>query len=192
MFDLATAKTRLGITGTGQDALLQVALDTSMALAERYCDRKFTYAAETVKFMHFAGRTMFLPRYPIEQVLSSTGLPSETKVHHRLGTIEFHGEQFIEDASISYAGGYKVLPDDLELGIWMILDQVWPSVNQTGGGSSLAAGGSAITSISVPDVGTLRFDTGGQSGSNVGGLSAVGLIPAISINLLDYYRRRTC
>jgi hypothetical protein len=190
MFDLATAKTRLGITGTGPDALLQVAIDTSMALAERYCDRKFTYAAETVKFMHFAGRTMFLPRYPIEQVLSSTGLPSETKVHHRLGTVEFHGEQFIEDASISYAGGYKVLPDDLELGIWMILDQVWPSVNQTGGGST-SAGGGAITSISVPDVGTLRFDSG-ASGSSGGGLSAVGLIPAISINLLDPYRRRTC
>ena len=190
MIDIATAKTRLGITGTTQDALLQVALDTSMALAERYCDRKFAYAAETVKFMHFAGRTMFLPRYPIEQVLTSTGLPSETKVHHRLGTIEFHGEQFIEDASISYAGGYKVLPDDLELGIWMILDQVWPSVSQTGGGST-SVGGGAITSISVPDVGTLRFDSG-ASGSSGGGLGAVGLIPAISINLLDPYRRRTC
>jgi hypothetical protein len=190
MFDLATANTRLGITG--QDAQLQAALNISLAMAERYCDRKFMYAAETVKFYHFAGRTMFLPRYPIEQVFSTTGLPSETKVHNRLGTVEFHGEQFIEDASISYAGGYKVLPEDLELALWMIFDQVWPSLNATGGGSSLAAGSGAITSISVPDVGTLRFDTGGQSNSAGGGLSAVGLIPASSINLLDYYRRRTC
>ena len=186
MFDLATAKTHLGITGTAQDAQLQVALNTSISLAERYCDRKFVYAAETVKFYHFLGDTMFLPRYPIEQVVSSSGLPTESKVHHRLGTIELHREQFIEEASISYAGGYKVLPDDLELALWGIFNGVWPSIN---GGSSVAAG--AIDSISIPDVGTVRFSNSGSSASSSASAGHAHVLgPYYSI--LETYRRVTC
>ena len=186
MFDLATAKTRLGITGTTQDAQLQVALNTSIALAERYCDRKFLYAAETVKFYHFSGAFMFIPRYPIEQIISSTGLPSETKVNNRLGMIEFHGHQSFEDASVTYAGGYKVLPDDLELALWGVFNGVWPSIN---GGSSVAAG--AIDSITIPDVGTIRYNNSGSSASSSASAGNANVLGAFA-SVLDTYRRVTC
>ena len=186
-FDLATAKLRLGITDTAQDAQLQVALNTSISLVERYCDRKLTYASETVKFYHFLGDTLFLPRYPVEQVFTATGLPTESKVHHRLGTIELHREQFIEDASISYAGGYKVLPDDLELAMWGVFNSVWPTMN---GGASVAAG--AIDSITIPDVGTVRYNnnSGGAGASSASAANANVLGAYVSV--LDTYRRVTC
>lgn len=180
-YDLATAKTRLGITGTAQDAMIQSTLDGSVAIAERYCDRRLAYASETVKFYHFEGDTMFLPRYPIEQVVSSTGLPAEVKIHHRLGTLEFHSPTFIEEAEISYAGGYQVYPLDLELALWGIFDTVWPAVN---GGATVAAG--AIDSITIPDVGTVRYNNSSSSGT--GNANVLGPYSGI----LDTYRRLTC
>jgi hypothetical protein len=186
MFDLATAKARLGITGTAQDTLVQTAITTTLEIAERYCDRKFTYAAETVKFYHFLGETFFLPRYPVQDVISHTGLPDQMKVHHRLGTVELHYAQFIEEAEFVYTGGYSVLPADLELALWGIFNGVWPSIN---GGSSVAVG--AIDSITIPDVGTIRYNNSGSSASSsasAGNANVLG--PYYSI--LDTYRRVTC
>ncbi len=44
-WDIATAKTKLGIVGTLQDTQLQADLDTALAIAAKYCDRKFMSAA---------------------------------------------------------------------------------------------------------------------------------------------------
>jgi hypothetical protein len=190
MFDLATAKTRLNITGTAQDALLTVGINTALAVAERFCDRKFSYAAETVKFYHFYGDTLFLPRYPIESIVSNTGLPTQYKVHNGLGLIELHAPQSIEEVSISYTGGYKTLPPDLELALWSIFDTLWPSI-QSGGTSSL--GSSAVASITVPDVGTIRYDNSGAgAGAGAGGAGANSNLYGAFFSVLETYRRTTC
>ncbi len=187
MFDLATAKTRLNITDTLSDALITTGINTALAVAERFCDRKFSYASETVKFYHFFGDTLFLPRYPVESIVTSTGLPTQYKVHHRLGIIELHSPQEIEEASISYTGGYKVLPDDLELALWGIFDNLWPSVK--GGASQVAAG--AIDSISIPDVGTIRYNNNAGSGAGSSNANSGGVYGTF-FSILETYRRVTC
>jgi hypothetical protein len=194
MFDLATAKTRLNISGTAQDAMLTAAVGAALAVAEKYCDRLFMYAAETVKFYDFRGHVIFLPRYPIVAVISETGLPTTRHVNGLLGAIELHGRHFIDEAVISYAGGYQVLPADLELALWLIFDGLWPQFNLPVSAGAAVSPGSvgAIASISVPDVGTLRFDNGGSSSNSGGSGAAVGFIPATAVSLLEPYRRRLC
>jgi hypothetical protein len=188
MFDLATAKIRLGLTTTAQDALVTLTLSTAIAVAERYCDRKFMYAAETVKFYDFHGHMMFLPRYPIVAVLpSSTGIPSTYHVHNRLGAIELHGATYIETASIDYAGGYQVLPADLELALWGVFDTLWPTLS--GGGTTVAAG--TIESITVSDVGTVRF-AANSGNANASGGSGDAAIYGPYFSILQTYRRETC
>lgn len=194
MFDTATAKTRLNITGTLQDAAINASISTALAVAERYCDRQFAYATDTVKFYEFFGHIMFLPRYPVASVISVTGLPSKYYVNGRLGSIEFGGDVHVADATINYVGGYQVLPADLELALWLLFDDIWAITPGGGSGAGASGGsGSQISSISVPDVGTLRFDNGKSANAGAGAnIGAVGIIPANAINLLEPYRRRTC
>ena len=184
MFDLATAKTRLNITGTTQDVLLQTGLDTAIAIAENYCKRQFKYAAEVAHYYYTDAGVLFVSRYPIEQVQSvvsakNTKTLTDYKVNKSAGMIMFKGYAVGEQIDITYAGGYKTLPADLELALWLIFDGVWKSLNSSGG--SVSSGG--IASISVPDVGTIRYDTGSSSSGNTN----AGLIPATGIAILDNY-----
>lgn len=192
-FDLASANVRLGITG--KDALVTSALNAALAIVENYCDRRFLYKRDTVAFYDAHTRKLLLDRYPIVSIntISGKGSPSQINpstyhVHNWAGMILFHGAPFFDELDIDYNGGYQTLPADLELALWMIFDALWPSFNSTAGATTV--GGGAINSITVPDVGTIRFDNG-SSGAN-GGAGAVGLISASAINILQPYRRVAC
>lgn len=67
MFDLAAAKTRLGIlpADTTKDAFLQSSLDVALSFAETYCDRWFMKQDETEVLTHDNG-VISLHRYPLE------------------------------------------------------------------------------------------------------------------------------
>jgi hypothetical protein len=200
-FDLATAKTRLGITGTAQDALITSACNAALAAAENYCDRRFLYKRDSVSFYDARSRKLSLDRYPIVSIntISAKGsgsvLDTSTyHVHNWSGMILFHGAPFFDELDIDYNGGYQTLPADLELALWMIFDGVWPIYSSNGGGGAATAGGApgAITSISVPDVGTLRFDNSASNGGGSGANGAFGLIPVGAVNFLYAYRRERC
>ena len=70
-FLLNDAKTRMGIlpADATKDTILQVALDTALALAETYCNRRFMYASETATFHYPYSQSLQLNRYPLEQVV---------------------------------------------------------------------------------------------------------------------------
>ena len=189
-FDLAAAKTRLNITDTAQDVVIQAALDASVAVAESYCKRKFMRASETNVFHWVDGVTLQFERYPINNVLAirDTGNGTATssmtnskyyEVYNSAGQIRFSGHIFSKSLEVDTDAGYAVLPADLELALWLIFDGVWKSLNSSGG--SVSSGG--IASISVPDVGTIRYDTGSSSS----GSTNAGLIPATGIAILDNY-----
>lgn len=184
MFDLETAKKRLGITGNEQDTQLQAALDSSLMVAQRYCDRLFTYGADVIFFYYHEGDTLFLPRYPVEAIIKMRGVPQPyLKVHARTGVIQFANFFTSEEIEIAYSGGYKVLPPDLEMALWGVFDSVWPSMS---GGTTVAAG--VIDSVTIPDVGTIRYNNSGGSSSSANNANVLGPYSGI----LDYYRRTTC
>jgi hypothetical protein len=179
-FDLATAKLRAPSLVV-PDLVIQGYLDAALAVAERYCGRSFLYKAETAKFYFWVGSALQLPRFPVEQVTNVTGIASNLigwKVHHAAGQVEFGMQFYSPEVAVTYAGGYRILPPDLELALWLIFDSV---VAAAQGGGSIGAG--AITSISVPDVGTIRME--GSKGAS--GANNAGLLPASSIDLLSRY-----
>lgn len=182
MFDLAAAKARLNIVGTGQDVLLQASLDAALSLAEKYCDRFFMFASERAKFYHVRGNSLFLRRYPVTDLIAMTPSGLKYKLHMVTGIVEFHSATSEEEIVIDYSGGYSVLPPDLELALWQIFDSVW-NLGQAAGGGGLAAG--AIQSVTLADVGTVRYATGAAAADAAAGAS---IIPAIAVNILDLYR----
>ena len=189
-YDITTATAR--VPGGSNAALIQTAFDTALAVAERYCDRQFLYAADKATFVHPFAPALQLSRYPLEQIVTVTGdnSASITDYHMEAGTGRVvldswaHGHQI----KVDYAGGYKTLPADLELALWMVFDTIWAQVSSPGGGGGAAAGG--ISSVSIPDVGTLRFDTGATPVS--GGAGMGGLIPSMAESILDLYRLKSC
>ena len=195
-WDISGAKVFLGLPAAVNPALdpqIQVGLDTALALAETYCNRLFSYAAETAAFTHPGSGVLQLARYPLEQVSNvsnDSGTISNKNYHviYGAGQIVFDGARGGHTVTVTYAGGYKVLPPDLLLALWGIFGQVYGSMNAAGGG---APTGQVVQSITVPDVGTVRYESSGSSTGGAGG-GAVGMIPATSVSLLNLYRLMVC
>ncbi len=179
MYDIATAKLRLGINDATMDPLVQLALDSALAVAEKYCDRQFAYRADVARFYNFGGDTLFLPRYPIEAVFATNGLPDSIEIHHRLGTIEIGSYVTASDIRVDYSGGYRVFPPDLELAFWGIFDTIYPTLS--------GATPAAVESVTIPDVGTIRYAKG-----NNGSTSIDANVLGAYYSVLETYRRLTC
>lgn len=180
MFDLATAKTRLNITGTTQDVQLQAALDTALAWAETYCDRYFKYGPQEEIFTHTNGPTLSLKRYPIESI--NKGGPA----HHfdaDSGVVFLHDYNQKHQITVDYFGGYKTLPADLEMALWGTFDSVWSTMQSAG---SAPVGGGAIKAISS-DSQRIEYDT---SGGAVVGVDSNSGLPSMAAAILNSYVRR--
>jgi hypothetical protein len=190
-WDIATATAR--VPGGSNATLIQTSFDTALAVAERYCNRNFMFTTEIATFTHSIGNKFQLSRYPVEKIISFTtdtgaavtGFHSQDAV----GLVVADASIGAHQVSIGYAAGYRVLPADLELALWMIFDTIWAQVSSPSGGG--AAGN--ISSVSIPDVGRISFDTGNSSSSGSGASGgAFGFIPATAVNLLEPYRRKSC
>ena len=183
-FDLATAKTRLNITGTTQDAEIQAALNASLAIAEAYCKRRFSFAAEVAHYYHVEAGYLFVDRYPINSVTSVVRDNGQSNIKYKVnkssGFLDLHGRYSDEELQVTYSGGYATLPDDLVIALWGIFDDVWAS---TQGSSGPAAG--AIESVSLTGVGTVRMSTGASTASS----GSSGAIPAMATAILSNYKR---
>ena len=184
MFDLATAKTRLSITGTAQDVQLQAALDAALAIAEGYCDRYFMHApAQVEKRTHVAGSSVSLMRYPLDAEPTLSGDSPTYKFHADWdnGVIHFDGNYVDHKLTVTYSGGYVTLPADLEYALWGIFDGVWSNMNNAG---AVSAGG--VDKISLVGVGSISYDTGSGASSGSAGNPIYGYIEAILSNYVRY------
>ena len=195
-WDLATGKTKVGITDGSADAAITASMNAALKIAERYCDRSFMYAHETARFYDITADHIQLRRYPLEQVMNvnkglSGGLPY-SHVHYAAGRIMFHGSKFIDQASVEYAGGYRVLPEDLELALWSIFGNVWNQSYNAGGGSVLpTVTVGEVKRKTVTGVGSIEYTTSADAAgaASGGGGASGGLIPDTALFVLDSYRR---
>ena len=98
-FDLPTAKQRLSlaVADTSKDVAIQAALSASLAIAEDYCKRRFSFATEVARFYHVASGYLFVSRYPINVVTSvvrSNGQSdSKSNVHLSAGGVDGRGRE---------------------------------------------------------------------------------------------------
>jgi hypothetical protein len=188
-FDLATAYIRTGLQPTPEnEAILQLTLDATLQSVEKYLDRKIMYLADVHQFFYTHEQDYNLERYPVEKVdsiiLDGTPISIQYKVHSSSGMLKLDHYVFKRELEVSYSGGYKILPADLELALWVLFEEMLPLVQ--GGSSSVSAG--AIDSITVQDVGTIRFNTN-SGGSGSGAISSISGMPDSVLALINHYRR---
>ena len=192
-FDLPTARIRIGLqaTDTSRDEELKSAIDFALAVAEQYCDRRFLWKVEESTFYYTSASGYNLTRYPVSRIRSLTlgdnksGIGSNRyKMHYAHGILLLDKALVSRQISIVYEGGYQDLPADLVIALWGIFDVIWAQMQ---GGAAVAAG--EIDSITIPDVGTVRFNNK-TADSSAG--SSSNTIYGINFNLLDKYRRVEC
>ena len=194
MFDLATAKVRLGTTTLG-DLDIQRALDQSLAYAEAVMDRKLTKQAMTEYFYpDKAVHTLSLSAYPVDRTvqIKVNDQPFKGKIDAQRGLIHFEGLHYSHEIKVEYTGGFNPFPADMEGALWSVFDSVAGAM--AGGGS--VSGGGDIESISIPDVGTIRFSQGdsgsGGAAGGAGGIDPLGAYFPFLTAIADRYRRVSC
>ena len=179
-------RARIGLVAgdTSRDAELLTARAVSIAFMENYCDRKFEFDQQRETTTHFVGQAMHLKRYPIDHVYfvrdADQAVINDCHIDQERGIIFFDRGIARHKIDVFYEGGYKEFPNDLLAAFWMIFDQQIA----TGGGVGLAAG--EIQSVTLADVGTVRYATGAAA-AEAGG---AGFLPDSAAALLEAYCRR--
>lgn len=191
MFDQATAVSRLDLQDPAKVALVPLVIDSALAIAETYCDRSFMEQDTVETVVPVYGNTIKVRRFPIESVntISSIhgGTVADYHVDKRAGVVYLDGRGFWHEATISYKGGFSILPPDLEIALWLIFDAVWSATPGAGKafGATTSSGTGAIKSVSTPDAGSITyFDPTTSAASSAG-----AFLPADAVALLDPYRR---
>ena len=200
-WDLATGITRLGATAGTDDLEVEKFMNLAMALAEKYCDRGIIFRQETARFYHVNARTLFLPRYPVENI-SRMNIHNKAHLHRALGQLIFHSQPIVHDEiEIEYDGGYRYdsIPPDLELALWDIVSILWTTYGSAAAGGGAAVGPTvalgAVKKRTIVGVGSVEYETGGGSSSSGSdtNLSAdlSALMPGATQAILELYRRQS-
>lgn len=187
-FDLETAKNRLNVTDNSQDNEIQLALDTALSVAENYCDRKFDFSQSTEKFIFKKNESFGVERYPIDNIIEAKDNAAQDVTNYELdfeaGLIRFkngyHGDIF----NVTYEGGYKKYPLDLELALWSIFDKLWSMNQATAGGGGIVVGG--IESVAITGVGSVKYASGSDGGTIGADNSLIG---SMAYSVLKKYIR---
>lgn len=196
-FSLESARQRAGlpVTDTSRDSEFTAAIDFVLALVENYCDRRFLYKVETEKFYYANIKHYLLTRYPVSRVRSISSDQNVAldinmfKIHYYLGAIEFPSSFGAMEMTVVYEGGYKELPADLSYVFWNIYDTVLPTM--TGAAGAQVQSGE-IESVTIMDVGTVRFATSKSKSSSTSS-SADGMeMLSPYYFILEKYRREWC
>lgn len=202
-FDIESARVRVGLPpdDTSKDKEIVASLNASLAIAENYCDRKFLLKEETASFYYDITGKYSLKRYPIAEVLEvkdTDGRFPQYRVHKSLGHILLKNYNFAEELNITYIAGYDPLPADLELALWGIFDAAYASINKAMSGNGVGGGTSSIgqiSSINIPDVGTVSFNTGASASAMTDAVAANtaswGMYGPFFL-LLDKYKDHSC
>jgi hypothetical protein len=184
-FDKASAVERLALTDEKQIRIAGGLIAAALAIAERFCDRKFDYVEDEVEDVIEVMSCLSLQHYPINKKMPVTidATVISTGIQSSAGLIRTKWLCPGTVYEVQYSGGYKVLPADLEIALWGIFDHLW----STTPGAALASGstaGAPIMRLSLPDAGLVQyFDRRDTSGFS-------GLIPEGSAALLETYKRR--
>lgn len=181
---------RIKLPGTdaSKDSDIDVAFLAATDILEVYLDRKLRLGSYTETKIHFFGTAVSLAAYPLAidpTTLKPAVVLDPVIAFHadpETGFIHLDGYTWQHKIEVRYDGGYDVLPPGLLLAFLSIFDAVWGSMFQ-----GAAVGSGVVSRITVPDVGTISYDTGSTGGSGGGD---AGLIPASAIAMIQPYRRR--
>lgn len=180
---LPLARTRQGLadTDTTHDASINLCLSLALAVVETYLDRKLGYLEDDKHIVYAGNYDALVRRYPIESVKSITNHSGAIRFDARRGLV--YVGACAQDMEIVYTGGYKLadLPQELLFVIWKLFDD---HAGDFGLPVAKISAGGTIQSITVPDVGQIRYSDAGSSAAG----DAQGLLSAMMRGVLDRFR----
>ena len=191
------------------NAVAQGYIDGALGMAEAYCDRYFMRKAVGAVFHYPADTAYSLKRYPINKILSISLRDSDSgKVTRSLksGEYQIHRQAGLiltcgfgaggcgscggggNEVVIEYDGGYDTLPPALETALFMIVGDLLEQREQFDA-NAMDLAFDKLVRVSVPDVGTMSFNTDRNlTGGSYGG-RAFGLIPGAAQDILNLFKR---
>lgn len=192
MLTIENKRLRAGLsaTDTTKDSEVNAAFSTALTIAESYCNRKFMFSVDSETFTRDDGIRLQLHRIPVTKYTEPAG-HEFTYFAKKSGVALIAAAAAAETVTIDYEGGYTdaTIPADLELALLLIFDSTYASLKPSAaGGGTVGAGG--IESVTLKDVGTVRFATGSGSSSNSSGVS--GLLSSDAASILRFYRIEEC
>ena len=195
MFNLADVKDYLGITGTTDDARVTAAMNMSLSLAEKYCNRKFAKQAETEEIMPVHGRTVQLHRIPVDTITSVNkthggGALTDYVVAKEAGVVYLNGAAYDRKVTVSYTGGLDPIDDDILMALMEIVGAVWPKFKAGAGSGGSSAMAGQIKSVASDGARIEYFGDTGSTGSSSG--FAGGMVSPFAQSILDLYRIEEC
>ena len=173
------------------DAKVNGAMKVVQSAMENYCNRLFEYRSDHTEMVYKTrGEGWQLHLWPVDGNLLVSGVPcKEVEVDNQTGVAWFDHYSATKRLSVTYSGGYKPcdFPPDLMAVLLGSIGAVYQTL-QDGG----VTNDSAISKITIPDVGTITYDnkTNGEIGS--GRAFIGGVIPMHWQSTLDFYRLHEC
>ena len=172
------------------DAKIKGAMITVQTAIERYCNRFFGFEARHREHVYKTrGEGWQVHRWPIKSAVSVNGeIRTDHYVDNQTGILFFKGYSYKAPADLEFSAGYDSCewPPDLMAVMLGSIGAVYQTL-QDGGITD-----SAISKITIPDVGTITYDnsTNGEIGSGGGFIN--GVIPVHWQSTLDFYRLHEC
>lgn len=186
-FNLATAYTRTGLPQSPEnDAMLTGVMSVSLAAAEQFLNRLIPFGLEQVEVIFQHGKSIQLSRFPVERVISTSSGMGCYYLHNMTGMILFENHVQQGQIFITYEGGYRVFPADMELALWLGFDDFLAMAQ----GSGAASGD--VESVTVTGVGTVRFATSGSSSRSGTNDDSVSPLSETARALLYPYKLVVC
>lgn len=148
------------------------ALTLALTTVESALDRDLEYESGVVETFTHVSSSMNLKSYPVDTIdsLSIEGNeidPTAYQVDPLRGLVLLRCGG--RNVTVTYSGGYQTFPVDLDLATQAVAAYLYP-LTLPGGAESLA--GPPLQSITVPDVGTMRFETATAAKTQVFGMLA--------------------
>ena len=173
------------------DAKVSGAMMVVQTAMERYCNRLFGFNANHREHVYRTrGNGWQVHLWPLKSAVSVDGKETtDLYIDNQTGILFFQGYSGKEPTNLEFAGGYDACdwPPDLMAVLLGSIGAVYQTL-QDGG----VTNDSAISKITIPDVGTITYDnkTNGEIGS--GGAFINGVIPMHWQSTLDFYRLHEC
>lgn len=187
-WDITTAQARFPkMTAPEVTALM----DASVLVLEGELNRHIIYKAYTEERVELEARGIHPARaYPIDSAVQVTvdGQNFDGSIEHDNGLMYFNESRWQAKAGstikIQYTGGFNPLPADLEVALWGIFDSFAANAASAGNVSL-----TNVDSVTIPDVGTVRFSNQDFPAQGSTGINQFG--PMFSL-VIDKYRRPAC
>lgn len=179
---------------TSQDAALKRALNTAGPAIERHLDRTLAKSAVTEDFSAYVG-TVMLQHSPVEAGSVTVTLNGEASTAYETYT-ETGGLTYVtrmghrrdvpidwrcfDQVTVAYTAGFDSLPVDLATAIIYTASGLF----MADGTGTLPTGAGDVSRMTIHDVGSISYDTGGG-----GYMAGFGVVPPVAAEMLLPYRR---